>query len=74
MRIRELRQARGLTQRQLAELVGMSIPTVCQWEIGLRTPQTRMLPRIARALGCTIDQLYDPAEAGESGTDQAPAS
>ena len=74
MRIRELRQARGLTQRQLAEEVGMSIPAVCQWEIGLRTPQTRMLPRIARALGCTIDQLYDPDEAGESGTDQAPAS
>ncbi len=58
-RIKELRKAKGLTQTQLANAVGLGSPaTVCQWESGKNAPVSTMLPDIAKALGCTIDQLY----------------
>ena len=58
-RIRELRLAAGLTQIQLAARLELNrSSTVTMWERGTRHPPSILLPRIAKELGCTIDDLY----------------
>lgn len=58
MRIKELREARGLTQNQLADRVGVCQAAVGKWETSAAYPAAEKLPRLAAALGCTIDALY----------------
>jgi len=58
LRIRELRQARGLSQARVAEDVGVSKPAVCKWETGVSVPRTELLPLLARVLDCSIDELF----------------
>lgn len=58
MRLEELRKDRGMTQKELASLTGVQQNTVSQWETGDRKPSSTVLPRLANALGCTIDELY----------------
>ena len=59
-RIRELRQRSGITQAQLAASLGLkSSSTITMWEIGDRSPSSSILSRLADALGCTIDELYE---------------
>lgn len=62
-RIRELRQAAGLTQAKLAFRLELKSPsTVAMWETGDRRPPSTMLPQIAHALHCTVDELYQPGQ------------
>ena len=56
-RIRQTRQARGLTQEQLAEEVGVSRSAVAQWETGRAGQLTGNLARIAEVLSTGIEQL-----------------
>jgi len=49
-RIREVRRARGLTQRQLAQHVGISVRMLRAYEKNKRTPDDKTLHRIADAL------------------------
>ena len=59
-RIKALRTERGLTQSQLAHMLGLkSQSTVAMWEKEIRRPHSTILPALADALGCTIDELYD---------------
>ena len=58
-RIKELRKSAGLTQAQLAFRLGLKSPsTVTMWENGDRRPPSTLLPRIAHALGVSVDDLY----------------
>ncbi|MEQ4610708.1 helix-turn-helix transcriptional regulator [Streptomyces cavourensis] len=56
-RLRELREDRGLTQIQLAELVGMDHKTVHRIEYGTSDPTLTMLLRLAAALGVELAEL-----------------
>ena len=50
-----LRKARGLTQKQLAERIGVSQPVVAEFESGgARNIELRTLVRAAAALGATL--------------------
>lgn len=55
--IASLRKARGLTQEQLAALVGVSGPAVSKWETDASCPDVALLCPLARALGTTVDGL-----------------
>lgn len=69
LRIKELRKARGIMQKELADKLGLSSnATVCMWESGERMPSVSMLPRIAGALGCTINDLFAEDEEQLSST------
>ena len=58
MKLKEFRKANGITQVQLAELMGVGQSTICGWERGsLRIPSAK-LPLLADLFGCTIDALY----------------
>lgn len=56
-RIAELRKARGLTQEQLGNMVGVSSQAVSKWEKG-GAPDVELLPAIADRLGVSIDGLF----------------
>lgn len=58
MKLKEIRQANGLTQVQLAELMGVGQSTICGWERGSVGIPSDKLPLLADLFGCTIDALY----------------
>ena len=55
-----LRREKGLTGEQFAELLGVSPQAVSKWENGRNLPETALLPRLAEALGASIDALLKP--------------
>ena len=67
MRIRELRQSKNMAQYYLASEMGVSQSVVANWESETALPRTRELPRLARVLDRTIDELFDPAYLEASG-------
>lgn len=52
-----LRKANGLTQKQLAELLGVSDKTVSRWERNETAPDLSLIPVIAEIFGVTSDEL-----------------
>lgn len=60
--IREARKKKGLTQRELGELLGMSDVGVAQWEKGLRNPRLEIRQRIAKALDIDVTALMSDSE------------
>lgn len=62
LRIRELREAAGLTRKQLAEMSGVSEKCIYKYEKGLRGPWLPYVVDIARALGCKVDDLINDEE------------
>jgi transcriptional regulator with XRE-family HTH domain len=61
LRVKELREARGLPQAELARLAGCAIPTITRLERGEGRPNRADLERFAAALGVTVEDLIDPA-------------
>lgn len=57
LRLRELREAKGLSQRKVADGIGVTPGTVALWELGMRNLSMRNLIALANLLNCTIDQL-----------------
>ncbi len=53
-KVSERRQARGLSQRELAELVGTTQSAIARLERGGRPPRIDTLLRIADALECDL--------------------
>ena len=53
----ELRQASGLTQIQLAAKVGVHHSSIAFWELSGTPPRCEVLPKLADALGVSIDTL-----------------
>jgi len=57
LRLKELRQARELTQEKLARLVDVGLDAIRKWERGDRTPGFDMAVRLADALNVSLDEL-----------------
>ena len=55
--IAALRRAKGLTQEQLADMLGISAPAVSKWETGSSYPDISLLCPLARALDTNVDSL-----------------
>src|ERR1700722_14013728 len=56
--IREQRNSARLSLRRLAELAGLSTPSLSQIERGLRRPSAEILQQIAKALRISAETLY----------------
>ena len=52
-----LRKEKGLTQRELAERVGVSDKAVSKWERGQGCPDVSLLGGLSRVLGVNIEQI-----------------
>lgn len=57
--IKEFRRKRGLTQKQLADLLGVSQNAVYNWENGKRQPKLDTLRKISQALGVPVTELIN---------------
>lgn len=57
--VREHRQRAALTQEDLAERVGVSRQTILAIERGNYTPSVALAILLARALGTTVESLFD---------------
>ena len=67
-KIAELRQARGLTQQQLASILNLSHQAVSKWESGMALPDIQTLMDLTRFFGITVENLLtDEEEETESG-------
>lgn len=73
-RVREHREARSLSQITLAERAGLSRQSVGAIEAGRATPAVDVALRIARALDCSVEDLF--ADVGEAavGTEASEAA
>ena len=56
-RIKELRRDNGLTQKELANAMGVTASMIGQYETGIRTPKYETLERIAKALSVSVPML-----------------
>ena len=56
-RIAKFRKAMGMTQEDLANLLGVSSQAVSKWENDASCPDISLLPQLSKVLGITIDEL-----------------
>lgn len=56
--IKELRLKNKITQKSLARSLSVGQSTVAMWESGANMPRADKLPKLAAALGCTINDLF----------------
>ncbi len=69
--IRELREAQGWTQLELANKLGVTPATVYTWERGKFDPRASQLRKLALAFGVRMDDL---ALAGDAESDGGKAA
>lgn len=63
--LREKRQALGLSQKQLAELAGITRQAVSAVEANQYSPATSVALQLARALRCRVEDLFSIKSGGE---------
>ena len=70
--ILEMRKQKGLTQKELAELVGISDKTISKWECGNSMPDISYLEGLCNSLGITVNELLSgQCLTGESYSEKA---
>ena len=57
--IKQLREARKLTQAELAEKIGVSSKTISKWETAKGLPDISLLQPLAQALGISVIELMN---------------
>ena len=67
MRIRQRRIMLGLTQQQMAELIGVTDQQAHKYETGINRISAGRLYQIARALGVEISYFFEDVEPGYEG-------
>ena len=61
--LRQLRQARGWTQQDVAERLGTSRSLVSRWERGETVPRARTQQRLAILFGVSVEAIaFGPGE------------
>ena len=53
--VKELRKKKGIQQKELAITIGVSRPTVCEWEANKKDPSGERLKKLAKFFG--VDEL-----------------
>lgn len=57
--MRKIRKAKGLTMKQLGNIVGVTESAISQYETGKRQADYEMLLKLSEALGCSVDDLFN---------------
>lgn len=57
--IRKIRNEKGLTQKEVSKLAGISYSTYSNYENNNREPNLSQLEKIANALGCEVSDIYE---------------
>jgi len=64
----KLRKSRDLTQKQIADALGVTVQTVSNWEVGRAEPKLtiRQFKTLLKVLQVTVDELPDDFGKSES--------
>ena len=65
-KLSSIRQSKGMSQRELANLTGINRSTISMWELGEREPAFDQLQVLSNALGVTVAELIDDNENQEA--------
>ena len=57
--IAAFRREKGLTQTELGEICGVSNQAVSKWEAEMTMPDVMLLPKIAKTLDVSLEELYN---------------
>lgn len=60
--IKTMRKAHGMTQEQLAKLLGVSRSTVAKYELGTIDPPSKIIGQMAMIFHCSLDDLINVRE------------
>lgn len=66
MNIRRLREDLGMSQRYVADRIGVTPAAVAQWELGMNKPSADNLLALADLFGCTLDALFGRNPSGSA--------
>lgn len=58
-KVKELREQKDLTQKELADLINVSQPTVAQYEMGIKVPTIVIGVKLAKVLDTTCESLVN---------------
>ncbi len=72
MMIASLRKEKGMTQLELAELMGVTDKAVSKWERDLSCPDVNTIPKLAEVFGISVDELMQNRTVQEEKKDYAP--
>jgi len=61
LNLREIREQRGLTQEQLASMIGVNRSAISHYEADRNNPSLETTQKLARMLDCSIDDLIGNA-------------
>ena len=57
--IKKYRKEKGFTQRELADLIGVSVQSISKWETDTGAPDISQVVPLASALDISTDALFD---------------
>ena len=59
--LKKLRERAGLTQRQLADALDVTVTTISSWERGVKKPSLSFaqVQNVIETLGCTLEELVE---------------
>lgn len=60
--LKDLREQKGLSQAELANMVGVSQGVISQYERGDRKPTNKIHSKLSKALGVSMDYLMNGNE------------
>ena len=65
--ISTLRKEKGMTQKQLADMLNITDKAVSKWERDIDWPDTQTIPKLAEILGVSVEELMNAKSAPISG-------
>ena len=71
-KITNLRKARGMTQEELSEAIGVTRQTISKWELDTSTPDLDYLCKLCDLFGVTADYLIRPEKETVEAAETAP--
>jgi transcriptional regulator with XRE-family HTH domain len=71
-RMAQFRKARGITQVQIAQALGLTQQTYQSYEVGRRRLPVSLLPAIARALSVSLEDLFGESDSSPRKRGPAP--
>src|SRR5699024_7823661 len=63
LKLKEYRKQKGMTQEELAELLGVSNKSVSKWELGDGYPNKKNMIKIAKTLDLSLENLMKEEQA-----------
>ncbi len=61
-KIQTMRKEKGLTQQELADMMGVTDKAVSKWERDISCPDINTMPKLAQVFDVTVDSLLQDSE------------